>query len=118
MNRDRALHSLEKNTVEVPSLIFFVETLGTFRSQAAEDLRVYVRGQKMTDSLDLGRSQNILCFKNTEEGCIIAALHYFSLWKIKSLILFYIYSVHKVNMEQTVDIFRKYLLQHLKFTLF
>lgn len=71
MNRDRALHSLETNTVEVPSLIFFVATLGTFRSQAAEDLRVYVRGQKMIDSLDLGRSQNILCFKNLEAGSIM-----------------------------------------------
>lgn len=79
MNRDGALHSLETNSVEVPSLIFFVATLGTFRSQAAEDLRVYVRGQKMIDSLDPGRSQNILCLKNTEEGCIVAALHYFSL---------------------------------------
>ncbi len=51
INRDKRSHSLRKNTVEVPSLIFFVVTLGTFRRQAAEDLRVYVRGQKMIDSL-------------------------------------------------------------------
>lgn len=50
-NRDKGLHSLRTSTVEVPSFIFFVVTLGTFRRQAAEDLRVYVRGQKMIDSL-------------------------------------------------------------------
>lgn len=51
MNGDKGFHSLRTSTVEVPSLIFFVVTLGTFRRQAAEDLRVYVRGQKMIDSL-------------------------------------------------------------------
>lgn len=51
MNRDKGFHGLRTSTAEVPSLIFFVVTLGTFRRQAAEGLRVYVRGQKMIDSL-------------------------------------------------------------------
>lgn len=51
MNRKGAFHSLRTNTLKVPSLIFLVVTLGTFGRQPVEDLRVYVRGQKMIDSL-------------------------------------------------------------------
>lgn len=51
MNRKGPFHSLRTNTLKVPSLIFLVVTLGTFGRQPVEDLRVYVRGQKMIDSL-------------------------------------------------------------------
>lgn len=70
MNR-KGFHSLRTGTVKVPSLIFFVVTLGTFRRQAAEDLRVYVRGQKMIDSQGCREESKHLCLKNLKEDCFM-----------------------------------------------
>lgn len=60
MKRERALRSLGENTAEAPSLLFFVVTWGTFRRQAAEDLRGYVRGQEMIDSMGCREEWNHL----------------------------------------------------------